>query len=52
MDTRRRMISKKGLGEVTQSQAHPLYSLYYYAAGKASEADWKPVAINTHLYSS
>ena len=27
---------------MTQSQAHPLYSLDYGAAGKASEAIWKP----------
>jgi hypothetical protein len=31
---------------VTQSQAHPLYSLDYCAAGKASEANWKPVILS------
>jgi hypothetical protein len=36
------MIYKKRGGRVTQSQAHPLYSLDYCAAGKASEANWKP----------
>ncbi|PUB13373.1 hypothetical protein C8K15_10762 [Paenisporosarcina sp. OV554] len=34
---------------MTQSQAHPLYSLDYCAAGKASEVDWKPVTLNIHL---
>ena len=45
MHTRRRIIYKKRGGRVTQSQAHPLYSLDYCAAGKASEANWKPVIL-------
>jgi hypothetical protein len=46
MYTRRRIIYKKIDGRVTQSQAHPLYSLDYCAAGKASEANWKHVILS------
>ena len=46
MHTRRRMIYKKRVGRVTQSQAHPHYSLDYCAAGMASEANWKPVILS------
>jgi hypothetical protein len=34
------------MGEVTHSQAHSLYSLEHGAAGKASEADSKPVTLS------
>jgi hypothetical protein len=37
MHTSRRIIYKKRDGRVTQSQAHPLYSLDHCVAGKASE---------------
>jgi hypothetical protein len=46
MHTCRRIIYKKRDGRVTQSQVHPLYSLDYCAAGKASEANWKPVILS------
>jgi hypothetical protein len=44
MHTRHRMIYKKRDGRVTQSQAHPLYSLDYCA-----EANWKPVILSLEI---
>ena len=46
MLTRRKMTYKNRFGEVTQSQAHLIYSLDQGATGKASEADWKPFLLS------